>query len=165
MNIAAAKQYEHACALLKKRGIRLTTQRDMVLRQAISYLHFTAEQLVKNVLALDRTISRASVYRTLALLEEIGLVEKHHFRYAPPNYEVTYGKAHHDHLMCIRCGEIIEFQAPEIERQQSEVATRFGYELLAHTYKLYGLCKACQRHPSLSHRRLKPQLHVEQVVA
>jgi Fur family ferric uptake transcriptional regulator len=91
-------------------------------------------------------------------------VEKHDFRYGPPNYEVTFGKAHHDHLMCIRCGEIIEFQEPRVEQIQEQVVKRYGYQLLSHTHKLYGFCHACQQaHPKPGER--PSHLHVEEVVA
>ena len=151
--------------VLKARGILMTPQRDLVLRRALSYLHFTAEQLVHSVQAAHPGIARASVYRTLGLLSEAGLVEKHDFLYGPPNYEVTYGKPHHDHLMCIHCGEIIEFQEPRWEALQEEVVRRFGYRLLSHTHKLYGLCAKCQRLDPKARRRAHPKLHVEEVVA
>ena len=92
------------------------------------------------------------------------MVEKHDFRYGPPNYEVTLGKAHHDHLMCVQCGEIIEFQEPRVEHLQDEVIKRYGYQLLSHTHKLYGLCGTCKRLDAK--RPLKhPDLHVTEVVA
>ena len=149
---------------LKARGVRLTDQRRLVVRRAVAYLHFTAEELVKDVRSFDRSIARGTVYRTLALMHEAGVVEKHDFRYGPPNYEVTFGKAHHDHLMCVQCGEIIEFQELRIEHLQQEVVKRFGYQLLSHTHKLYGLCERCQR---VDRRRATkpPHLHIEEVVA
>ncbi len=119
---------------------------------------------MKDVQEVDPSVARGTVYRTLALLHEAGVVEKHDFRYGPPNYEVTFGKAHHDHLMCVQCGEIIEFQEPRWERLQEEVVKRYGYQLLTHTHKLYGLCSQCQRiDPKRAPKH--PQLHVEEVVA
>lgn len=149
--------------LLREKGVRLTFQRQLVLRRAVSYLHFTAEELVRDVQSIDTSISRGTVYRTLALLHDARVVEKHDFRYGPPNYEVTFGKTHHDHLMCTGCGEIIEFVEPGIERLQDDVVKRFGYQLLSHTHKLYGLCGKCQtvtRRP----QQEPPQLHVEEIV-
>lgn len=150
--------------VLKERGILFTPQRELVLRRALGYLHFTAEQLVSSVRSVNRSVSRASVYRTLGLLHEAGLVEKHDFRYGPPNYEVTFGKAHHDHLMCVQCGEIIEYQEPRVEALQQEVVARYGYVLLSHTHKLYGLCASCQR-VDPKHTRKRLRLHVEQIVS
>ena len=149
--------------LLREKDVRLTGQRTVIVKRAVAYLHFTAEELVKDVRAADPTIARGTVYRTLSLLLEAGVVEKHDFRYGPPNYEVTFGKAHHDHLMCVQCGEIIEYQEPRVEQIQDEVVKRFGYQLLSHTHKLYGLCAACQRTKRVS--AAKPRLHVEEIVA
>ena len=158
------KRFVEVEQFLRSRGVRLTSQRQLVLRRAVAYLHFTAEELVKNVRAFDASIARGTVYRTLALLHRAGVVEKHDFRYGPPNYEVTLAKAHHDHLMCVQCGEIIEFQEPRVETIQEQVVKRYGYQLLSHTHKLYGLCRACQR---TDPRRASkpPHLHVEEVVA
>ena len=149
---------------LRERGVRLTNQRRPVVRRAGSNLHLTAVELVKDVQSIDRSVARGTVYRTLALMHQAGVVEKHDFRYGPPNYEVTFGKAHHDHLMCVQCGEIIEFQEPRWERLQEEVVKRYGYQLLSHTHKLYGLCATCQRiDPKRAPKH--PHLHVEEVVA
>ena len=158
------KRFIEVEQLLKSRGVRLTAQRQLVLRRAVAYLHFTAEELVKDVRLVDPGVARGTVYRTLALLHYTGVVEKHDFRYGPPNYEVTFAKAHHDHLMCVQCGEIIEFQEPRVEVIQDQVVKRFGYQLLSHTHKLYGLCRVCQR--TQGRRAAKPpHLHVEEVVA
>lgn len=152
--------------LLGERGIRFTAERRLIVRHAVSVLHFTAEGLVKDVRQADATVARATVYRTLALLQEIGVVEKHDFRYGPPNYELTFGKAHHDHLMCVQCGEIIEFQEPRVETIQEEIVRRYGYELLSHTHKLYGLCNTCRKNaPKRLSRHAPPPLHVEEIVA
>ena len=158
------KRFVQVEQLLRAKGIRLTAQRALVVRRAVSYLHFTAEELVKDVRRIDASLARGTVYRTLALLHQAGVVEKHDFRYGAPNYEVTLGKAHHDHLMCIRCGEIIEFQEPRVEALQDAVVRRYGYQLLSHTHKLYGLCKTCQ-HADPVRLRARPQLHVEEIVA
>ena len=157
------KRFAEVQEVLRGRGIRLTPQRKLIVRRAVAYLHFTAEELVKAVRALDRSIARGTVYRTLSVLHDTGIVEKHDFRYGPPNYEVTFGKAHHDHLMCIQCGEIIEFQEPRVEHLQEDVVKRYGYKLLSHTHKLYGLCASCQvveRRPV----KTEPALHVTEVV-
>lgn len=158
------KRFVEVEQALRLRGVRLTDPRRLVVRRAVSYLHFTAEELVKDVRSIDASVARGTVYRTLALLHQAGVMEKHDFRYGAPNYEVTFGKAHHDHLMCVRCGEIIEFQAPRIETLQQEVVKRYGYQLLSHTHKLYGLCRSCQRVDPKQALK-KPQLHVEEMVA
>lgn len=158
------KRFVEVEQLLRERGIRLTSPRRLIVRRAVAFLHFTAEELVRDVQAIDPAIARGTVYRSLALLHGTGIVEKHDFRYGPPNYEVTFGKAHHDHLMCVRCGEIIEFQEPRVEALQQAVVRRFGYRLLSHTHKLYGLCGACQP-LDRQQPQTPPRLHVEEVVA
>ena len=149
---------------LRQHGVRLTDQRRLVVRRAVNFLHFTAEELVKDVQTIDASVARGTVYRTLALLHHVGAVEKHDFRYGAPTYEVTLGKAHHDHLMCMSCGEIIEFQEPCVEAMQQAIVQRFGYRLLSHTLKLYGLCSTCQTKKP-SRRSPPPHLHVEEIVA
>ena len=149
---------------LRERGVRLTAQRRLIVRRATAHLHFTAEELVADVRTMDLSVARGTVYRVLTLLHEAGILEKHDFWHGPPYYEVTFGKAHHDHLMCVQCGEIIEFQEPRWERLQEEVVKHYGYQLLSHAHKLYGLCSKCQR---LDSKRAPkhPHLHVEEVVA
>ncbi len=160
------ERFDKVEQLLGQYNIRLTEERRLIMRRAVSFLHFTAEELVKEVRRIDDSVARATVYRTLALLQQIGVVEKHDFRYGAPNYEVTFAKAHHDHLMCVQCGEIIEFQEPRVEVIQDQVVKRFGYQLLSHTHKLYGLCRACQRIArKLSSHQPPPPLHVEEIVA
>jgi len=150
--------------LLKDKGIRLTAQRRLVVRRAVSHLHFTAEELVVDVRAIDPSVARGTVYRVLTLLHEAGVLEKHDFWHGPPYYEVTFGKAHHDHLMCVQCGEIIEFQEPRVETLQDAIIKRYGYQLLSHTHKLYGLCERCQ-HVDPKREPKHPQLHVEEIIA
>jgi len=160
------KRFVQVEQLLREHGVRLTDQRRLVVRRAVDYLHFTAEELVRNVQSIDPSVARGTVYRTLALLHQVGVVEKHDFRYGPPNYEVTFAKAHHDHLMCVFCGEIIEFQEPRVEKLQEDVVRRYGYQLLTHTHKLYGVCQKCQRSGAKRvHRSAPPHLHVEEIVA
>ena len=161
----AAARFERVEELLKQQRARMTPERKLVVQRAVAFLHFTAEGLVAAVHQRDPSVSRATIYRTLALLQDVGVVEKHDFRYGPPNYEVTFAKAHHDHLMCIQCGEIIEFQEPRVEAIQDEVVRRYRYELLSHTHKLYGLCRSCQRTAPKRLRNITPpMLHVEEVV-
>ena len=160
------ERFEQVEQLLVQSNIRLTPERKLIVKRAVSFLHFTAEGLVGDVRAADATVARATVYRTLALLQDVGVVEKHDFRYGPPNYEVTFAKAHHDHLMCVSCGEIIEFQEPRVEKLQDEVIRRYGYRLLSHTHKLYGVCRSCRKKGAkVVQRATPPSLHVEEVVA
>ena len=150
--------------LLRDQRVRLTPQRRLVVRRAVSHLHFSAEELVADVRVVDASVARGTVYRVLALLHKAGILEKHDFWHGPPYYEVTFGKRHHDHLMCVHCGEIIEFQEPRVETLQQAIIKRYGYQLLSHTHKLYGLCPQCQ-HLDPKRAPKHPHLHVEEVVA
>jgi len=158
------KRFVEVEQLLRQKGVRVTAPRQLIVRRAVAYLHFTAEELVRDVRSIDPSVARGTVYRTLVLLHQAGVVEKHDFHYGAPNYEVTFAKAHHDHLMCVQCGEIIEFQEPRVETLQQDVVKRFGYQLLSHTHKLYGLCRVCQ-HLDPKRAPKHPQLHVEEIVA
>ncbi len=158
------KRFVSVTNALRAQGVRLTSERQLILRRALTHLHFTAEELVKDVRAIDPSVSRMTVFRTIALLSRTGLLEKHDFRYGPPYYEITYGKGHHDHLMCTQCGEIIEFQEPRVEQLQEAVVKRYGYQLLSHTHKLYGLCRTCQHTKPVLHPKT-PHLHIEEIVA
>ena len=89
----AINRYIQIEQVLREKGVRLTFQRKLVLRRAVSHLHFSAEELVKDVQGIDHTVSRGTVYRTLSLLHDAGVVEKHDFRYGPPNYEVVFDRA------------------------------------------------------------------------
>jgi Fur family ferric uptake transcriptional regulator len=88
-------------------------------------------------------VSRATVYRTLNTLVEVGLLRKIDMGDRQALYEPTEGREHHEHMICVRCGEILEFVEPEIERLQQEVCRRNGFEPLDHTLQIYGVCQAC----------------------
>lgn len=164
---SAEERFAQLEGLLRQRSVRLTPARRLVAKRAVAFLHFTAEELVKDVRKADSAIGRATVYRTLALLQDMGVIEKHDFRYGAPNYELTFAKTHHDHLMCVTCGEIIEFQEPRVEQLQDEVVRKYGYQIVSHTHKLYGLCGKCQKAQTKTRwvRHAPPRLHVEEVVA
>jgi len=100
---------------------------------------------------LDRARQRlpsvgfATVYRTMKLLSECGLVSQHRFGSADESmYERTQDGEHHDHFICTKCGTIVEFEDTEIEKRQAELAVRFGFRVTSHRHEIYGLCSACQ---------------------
>jgi Fur family ferric uptake transcriptional regulator len=88
-------------------------------------------------------VGLATVYRTMKLLEDAGLAKRHEFQGEASRYEPTGGE-HHDHCICQVCGDIAEFESPEIERLQNEVARSFGFELKTYRLELYGLCRSCR---------------------
>ena len=122
----------------KKKGVRLTDQRK-IIAQVMSDArdHPDVDELHKRVTLVDRKISIAPVYRTVKLFEESGIVEKHDFKGGKARYEQSPDE-HHDHLIDINSGAIIEFVDKEIEKLQNEVAKKLGYKLVDHKLELYG---------------------------
>jgi len=123
------------------RGLRLTDQRRtiaQVLQDADD--HPDVEELYARASAVDPRISLATVYRTVKLFEEAGILEKHDFGDGRARYE-TADREHHDHLIDLQTGEVIEFVDPEIEELQDRIAAKLGYELRGHRLELYGVRK------------------------
>ena len=122
----------------KVKGVRLTDQRKIIAQaMANATDHPDVDELHKRVNAVDKKISIATVYRTVKLFEEAGIVEKHDFKSGKARYEQSPDE-HHDHLIDINSGEIIEFVDKDIEKLQNEVAKKLGYKLVDHKLELYG---------------------------
>ena len=121
-----------------KKGLRLTDQRKLVAQvMSESEDHPDVDELHKRVNKLDAKISIATVYRTVKLFEEAGIFAKHEFKGTKARYEQTT-REHHDHLIDINTGEIIEFVNQDIEKLQKKVAEKLGYKLVDHRLELYG---------------------------
>ena len=121
-----------------KKGVRLTDQRKLIAKvMSESSDHPDVDDLHKRVNKLDSKISIATVYRTVKLFEESGIVAKHEFKGNKARYEQTR-QEHHDHLIDINTGEIIEFVNEDIEELQKKVAEKLGYKLIDHRLELYG---------------------------
>ena len=126
---------EKLCA---DRGMRMTEQRRVIARVLSNADdHPDVEELYRRASAIDPHISIATVYRTVRLFEEAGVVEKHDFGDGRSRYEEA-GDDHHDHLIDAKTGEVIEFFDAEIERLKTEIAERLGFELIGHKLELYG---------------------------
>jgi Fur family ferric uptake transcriptional regulator len=120
------------------KGVRLTDQRKVIAEvMSASNDHPDVDELHKRVNKIDKKISIATVYRTVKLLDESGIVEKHDFKGGKARYEES-PEEHHDHLIDINSGEIIEFVDKEIEILQNKVAEKLGYKLVDHKLELYG---------------------------
>jgi Fur family transcriptional regulator, ferric uptake regulator len=135
-NITEKKNIEALCAA---KGMRMTEQRRVIARVlAQSDDHPDVEELYRRCVRVDDRISISTVYRTMRLFEDAGIIERHDFRDGRARYE-TSPDIHHDHLINLRTGEIIEFQSEEIERLQTEVARKLGYKLVDHRLELYAV--------------------------
>ena len=122
----------------KKKGVRLTDQRKLIAKvMSDSESHPDVDELHKKVSKLDSKISIATVYRTVKLFEEAGIVAKHDFKGSKSRYEQA-PEEHHDHLIDVNSGEITEFVNEEIEKLQKQVAEKLGYKLVDHRLELYG---------------------------
>ena len=123
------------------KGVKLTDQRKIIAKvMSECEDHPDVDELYKRVLKIDSKISIATVYRTVKLFEESGILAKHEFKGGKARYE-ELNESHHDHLIDIKTGEIIEFVDDEIEKLQKKVAKKYGYELVDHKLELYGIKK------------------------
>ena len=124
-----------------QKGVKLTDQRKIIARvMSESDDHPDVDELYKRVSKIDSKISIATVYRTVKLFEESGILAKHEFKGGKARYE-ELSESHHDHLIDVKTGEIIEFVDDEIEKLQKRVAEKYGYELVDHKLELYGIKK------------------------
>ena len=123
------------------KGVKLTDQRKVIAKvMSKSDDHPNVDELYKRVSKIDSKISIATIYRTVKLFEEAGILAKHDFKGGKARYE-ELSEGHHDHLIDIKTGEIIEFVDDEIEKLQKKVADRHGYALVDHKLELYGIKK------------------------
>ena len=123
------------------KGVKLTEQRKIIAKvMSESTDHPDVDELYNRVSKIEPKISIATVYRTVKLFEESGIVAKHDFKGGKARYE-ELSESHHDHLIDVKTGEIIEFVDEEIEKLQKKVAEKYGYELVDHKLELYGVKK------------------------
>ena len=122
----------------EQKGFRLTDQRRLIAKvMSQSSDHPDVDELHKRVSKVDKKVSIATVYRTVKLFEESGIIEKHDFKGGKARYEQS-PDIHHDHLIDVNTGEIVEFVDEEIEKLQNKVAEKLGYKLVDHRLELYG---------------------------
>ncbi len=133
------------CAYIAERGLKHSRQRDRIAETFFGMGgHVSVEELVARVRRIDPRISVATVYRTMKLLADCGLAAPRQFGGGQTRYEAAAGRAHHDHLICTGCGEIVEFANEKIESLQELVARRHGFEVESHKLELYGRCARCR---------------------
>lgn len=133
--------------IIKKNGLKYTSQREAILSTLYKNPeHFTTESLYMLLKKENPKINIgiATVYRTLSLLEESGLVSSISLGIQGKKFEIA-NKPHHDHIICEECGKIVEFENEKIERLQEDIAKEQGFKLTDHLMQLYGICNNCQK--------------------
>ena len=132
-------------AYMDKKGLRSTDQRRLIVETFFhADNHVSIEELLAQVRAKDPRVGYATVYRTLKLLTECGVANERRFGDGLTRYELADDASHHDHLICLDCGDITEFEEPHIEELQEGIARKYGFELRSHKHELYGVCPRCQ---------------------
>jgi Fur family ferric uptake transcriptional regulator len=132
---------------IQKAGLKRTAQRDQILEVFLrTEKHLSSEDLYRLVQKEDPTIGQTTVYRTLKLLTEAGLAREVRFGDGRTHYEHNYKHQHHDHMICMECGEIIEFYSAELEAIQDAMAAKHHFEVKQHLLRILGICANCRRH-------------------
>jgi Fur family ferric uptake transcriptional regulator len=130
---------------LERRGLKLTSERRLLFDEIFErHEHLEADELLVRLRSKHKKISRATIYRTLELLVDSGIVGRVRIGEAGYRYERLRAGDHHDHIICDQCGRVIEFFEPRIEALQDEVAERHGFILLSHSHQMRGICKRCR---------------------
>lgn len=130
---------------LKEAGLKSTGPRRKILEimETAKDHHLSAEAIYRAFIEQGEDIGLATVYRVLTQFEEAGLVVKHHFESGQSVFELDHGE-HHDHLVCVKCGDVKEFVDPAIETRQEQIAKEADFTITDHSLTIYGLCKPCQ---------------------
>jgi Fur family ferric uptake transcriptional regulator len=140
--------YSRLESYMERKGLRSTAQRRLIAETFFDGPpHVSIEELLARVRVRDPKIGYATVYRTLKLFTESGIADERHFGDGPSRYELSDESTqhHHDHLICVSCGKIIEFHDDRIEEVQEEVARTLGFRVHSHKHEIYGECADCQR--------------------
>lgn len=128
---------------LADKGVRKTKKRDVILEVfSRSGGHLTIEELLDRVKKIDPKIGYVTVYRTLKLLKEYGLAHQWQFGDGHSRFEKA-SERHHDHLICMKCGRIIEFEEEEIEKLQDKVSAEHHFKIVSHVHEIFGYCSKC----------------------
>jgi Fur family ferric uptake transcriptional regulator len=130
---------------LERRGLKLTAERQAVFDELFArHEHVEADEILVRLRAKGKKISRATIYRTLELLVDSGIVGRVRIGEIGYRYERLRAGEHHDHLICNECGRVIEFFEPRIENLQDEVCDRYGFLALSHSHQMRGICRQCR---------------------
>jgi Fur family ferric uptake transcriptional regulator len=134
---------------LRRKGLKTTQQREAIVDAFLRTSgHVGLEDLLSDARRAQPSVGLATVYRTVKLLEEAGIAAARHFGPGQTLYEVSEGRAHHDHLICDNCGFITEFESDEIEALQEATAKKLGFNVVRHRHELFGLCDKARGNPN-----------------
>jgi Fur family ferric uptake transcriptional regulator len=137
---------EQLNAYMERKGLRSTSQRRLVSDVFFRASgHHSIDDVLAMVRAKDPKVGYATVYRTMKLLVECGLANERQFGETVTRFEIALHDHHHDHLICLDCKRIVEFEDDEIEELQTKLAARNGFTLISHKHELYGMCSDCRR--------------------
>ncbi len=130
---------------LRTKGLRFTRERRNILSEIMkTHSHFEVEDIYMRLRKKNIKVSQASIYRTLPLLVESGIVLKTPCDKMTARYEHVIGHKHHDHMVCMKCGKVIEFRDQNIEKLQEKDAKKHRFEMLGHRLVISGLCERCR---------------------
>jgi len=129
---------------LKSKELKYTSERELILKAIFSFdKHFNVEDLFERLRKQGNEVSRATIYRTIPLLLQSGLITETFRCQDKISYENIFNKKHHDHLLCVKCGKTIEFFNEEIEILQSEICKKYNFKPLEHRLGIKGYCEDC----------------------
>jgi Fur family transcriptional regulator, ferric uptake regulator len=148
---ARMRQFEQA---LRERGLKSTSQRDDIARVFFgAERHLSIDELYRAVRKVNPRVGYATVYRTLKLLKEVGLAAERHFDDGQARFEPVESDTPHDHIICERCGKIVEFASQELERLEQRIGRFLGFVVDRHRMELYGICATCREGRTAEPRR------------
>jgi Fur family ferric uptake transcriptional regulator len=141
MNIQAQERFEE---FVRQHKGRLTPQRQFIVQEFLSLKgHYGIEELHEHLRQKGRIINPSTIYRTLKLLVQAGIAVERQFANGNTKYDVNV--AHHDHLICLSCNKIVEFDSPKLEGIQASIVRNLGFEMEFHKHEIYGYCFDCRR--------------------
>ncbi len=144
MNKKLQEYLQELKSIVKKRGLKHSSQREQILTVLYHAKgHLTPEEIYIEVKKQNPSIGLATIYRTLSFLEKEDIVSSISFGSEGKKYELNRGE-HHDHMICLECGKIIEFFNEDLEKLQEQIAKNAEFRLLTHQMNMYGICKECQ---------------------
>lgn len=131
---------------LRSNGLKFTPERQTLLHEVLKTdRHFEAEEILISLRQSGSRVAKATIYRTLPLLVNCGIIKQAHFGEKHAHYEHAFGQVPHDHMVCRQCQRIIEFDSQEVARLRAEIAAQHDFHAVSHRFQIMGLCQACAR--------------------